>query len=65
MIKIENIEKVFIVVRKRAKYVRPAEIFNDDFTSLAVFKNRAQAKTFIAYWSDGNKTMEIHERKLT
>lgn len=66
MKKVENIEKVFIVVRRKAKYVRPEIIWNETFDvkTLAVFQNRKQAEKFLKYWVRGKDIYDILERKL-
>ena len=65
--KIENVIKVFIVVRRKAKIVRPEIVtLNDEPYSklLAVFPNRKQAKLWINWWYNGEDVYDILERKL-
>lgn len=64
--KIENIEKVFIVVRRKSKIVR-TETGIEDLSGakiLMVFPNRKNAQTYVNYWMNGEKLYDILERKL-
>jgi len=63
---IENIEKVFIVVRRKSKIVKP-EIGVYDLTGskiIMVFPNRKNAEKYIQYWMNGENLYDILERKL-
>lgn len=64
--KIENIEKVFIVSRRKSKRVKPEKFWLEDFKTniLAVFANRKNAKEWIDYWENSKDCYEILERKL-
>lgn len=65
--RIENIESVFIVVRRNAKRVKP-EIGVEDLSGanlLMVFPNRKNARRYVNYWMNGEKLFDILERKLS
>lgn len=64
--KIENIEKVFIVSRRRNKKVKP-ETDTFDLTNSKIvlcFPDRKNAKKYVDYWMNGDKLYDILERKL-
>ena len=67
MEKIENVIKVYIVVRRKARIVRPEIIELPDephFKLLAVFPNRKRAQLWAWYWQNGEDVYDILERKL-
>lgn len=64
--KIENIEKVYIVSRRKNKKVKP-ETGIHDLTGakiVMVFPNRKNAQVYIKYWINGENLYDILERKL-
>lgn len=66
--KIENIEKVFIVVKRSVRIVKPEIItltFYGDANLYAVFPNRKNAEKWVNYWNKGGEVYDILERKLT
>lgn len=64
--RIENVEKVYIVVKRKSRLSKP-ETGIEDLSSakiLMVFPNRKNAQRYVNYWINGEKTFDILERKL-
>ena len=64
--KVENIEKVFIVSRRKNKKVKP-ETVDFDLTGskiILTFPNRKSAEKYVRYWNNGENLYDILERKL-
>lgn len=64
--KIENIEKVFIVSRKKNKRVTALQDIHDLTGAKIVlcFPNRKNAEKWVRYWVNGEDVFDILERKL-
>lgn len=64
--KIENIEKVFIVSRRKSKRVKAEEDIHGLTGAKIVlcFPNRKNAGKYIKYWTRGEDLFDVFERKL-
>ena len=64
--KIENIEKVFIVSKRKNKKVKPETGIYDltETKIILVFPDRKNAEKYVRYWMNGENLFDILERKL-